>query len=136
MSNKIDLTLKEHNLRITEIRQEVLDSFVQHAQAFSHADLERLFLKKFDRVTLYRTLKTFLDTGIIHKVLDDHGTKYALCKTEACSHQHHQHNHVHFKCDVCGQTTCLDHVHVPEITLGFVAKEINFLAAGICNNCQ
>src|SRR3954468_7203906 len=90
--------LKDFSLRSTPSRQEILLLFLNKEYALSHGDIEREISNTLDRVTVYRTLKTFLDKGLIHKVLDDEGSlKYALCK-EACSLTDHHHNHVHFKC--------------------------------------
>lgn len=130
--------LKEHSLRHTSCREDILDVFIQKEYALSHADIEEKMSENFDRVTVYRTLKTFLDKGIIHKVLDDEGTtKYALCK-EKCSHTQHHHEHVHFKCVQCGQTNCLDNTQIPILHLpeGYNAIEINLLVQGICQECN
>jgi Fur family ferric uptake transcriptional regulator len=135
--NKPEQLLKDYDLRATPGRQEVLTIFLQHDYALSHSDIEKDLPVDADRVTLYRTLKTFLDKGIIHKVLDDQGgLKYALCDP-TCNHEKHNHNHVHFKCTICGQTTCLD-VHIPDVKLpkGFTPAETNLLMQGICGNCN
>lgn len=130
-------TLREFQLRQTGCREDVLDVFLKNLHALAHSDLEDALKEKFDRVTIYRTLKTFLEKGIIHKVLDDvGGTKYALCK-HACSHEEHNHDHVHFKCIECGLTNCLDHVHIPFFKLpdGYTRQEVNLLVQGVCPNC-
>ncbi len=129
--------LKEHNLRTTSCREEVLDFFLEKDAALSHSDLESRLTPSFDRVTLYRTLKTFLDAGLIHKVLDDEGgAKYALCKSHCTDHQH-QDNHVHFKCTNCGTTSCLDHVTIPSVHLpsGYQGTDVYLLVQGICRVC-
>ena len=73
--------LKQIDLRHTYTRENILNGFISKTIALSHADIESFLIDGFDRVTIYRTLKTFLDKGIIHKVLDDQGgIKYALCK--------------------------------------------------------
>jgi Fur family transcriptional regulator, ferric uptake regulator len=131
-------TLKEYALRHTGCREDILGVFYKNQYALSHSDLEVTLNDRFDRVTIYRTLKTFLDKGILHKVLDDvGGTKYALCKTDECSHEEHHHDHVHFKCTECGLTNCLDEVHIPSISLpqGYQRIEINMLVQGVCPNC-
>jgi Fur family ferric uptake transcriptional regulator len=137
MQTFIEHTLRKHRLRHTDCRAEVLEIFQKYTFALSHSDLESRLAGRFDRVTLYRTLKTFLEKGIIHKVLDDEGTpKYALCSHQ-CDDVVHHHNHVHFKCDTCGHTQCLDDVIIPAVTLpkGFEAKEFNLLIQGYCNTC-
>ncbi|WP_373514714.1 Fur family transcriptional regulator [Persicitalea sp.] len=136
MEATINDTLKEHNLRTTGCREEVLQTFLAREKALSHGDLEGSLKERFDRVTIYRTLKTFLEKGIIHKVLDDEGTRYALCK-ERCTEDNHHHDHVHFKCNACGETNCLENLHVPAVQLpaGYRAQEINLLIQGLCADC-
>lgn len=136
---KIKDMLKEHQLRHTDCREEVLGIFLEKEFALAHSDLERSLENSFDRVTLYRTLKSFLEKGIIHKVLDDEGTpKYALCNEQHCSEHAHQHEHVHFKCQQCGQTQCLDSVQIPALQLpsGFSVQETNLLIQGTCQKCN
>ena len=133
-----DEILKDFRLRTTTSRSAILDLFIHNDYALSYSDIEREVAAAFDRVTVYRTLKTFLDKGVVHKVLDDGGSlKYALCNDHCTSSGHH-HDHVHFKCTKCGQTNCLDDVEVPGIKLpnGFIAKEFNLLIQGICSKCQ
>jgi Fur family ferric uptake transcriptional regulator len=133
LSNRL---LQSFKLRSTPTRQEVLHLFLKKEYALSHGDIEKAIHNDLDRVTVYRTLKTFLDKGLIHKVLDDAGSlKYALCN-EACATGGHHHDHVHFKCDRCGQTHCLE-VEIPSISLpkGYRSHEINLLIQGICDRC-
>ena len=100
--------LKDFQLRLTSSRTDILRLFLDHGYALSYSDIEREVAKTHDRVTVYRTLKTFLDKGVVHKVLDTEGSlKYALCK-ENCTSAKHHHEHVHFKCTCCGQTNCLE----------------------------
>lgn len=131
-----DRLLKTFKMRSTPSRQEILHLFLRKDYALSHGDIEKEISNSLDRVTVYRTLKTFLDKGLIHKVLDDEGSlKYALCN-EACSVSGHHHDHVHFKCIKCGQTNCLDTV-IPDVKLprGYKAQEINVLIQGVCERC-
>jgi Fur family ferric uptake transcriptional regulator len=130
--------LKEFALRNTHCREDILQVFLNKNFALSHADIEEEMRDNFDRVTVYRTLKTFLEKGIIHKVLDDEGTtKYALCK-EACDHHEHHHEHVHFKCVECGLTNCLEDIQIPVLQLptGYSRLETNLLVQGICQVCN
>ena len=134
ISNRL---LKDFRLRTTQPRQEILHLFLKRDYALSHGDIEKEIDSTLDRVTVYRTLKTFLDKGLIHKVLDDEGSlKYALCN-DACSVAGHHHNHVHFKCTRCGQTNCLTNVEIPTVKLpkGYKAKEIDLLIQGVCEHC-
>ena len=93
--------LKTHKLRTTSSRAAILGIFFNQQHALSYSDIEKEVSASYDRVTVYRTLKSFLDKGVIHKVLDDSGTlKYALCN-DHCSTVEHHHDHVHFKCTKC-----------------------------------
>lgn len=130
--------LKDFDLRTTTSRSAILKLFIKKPFALSYSDIEKEVAETYDRVTVYRTLKTFLDKGVIHKVLDDEGgLKYALCN-ELCNNHDHHHEHVHFKCDACGQTLCLDEVNIPSVSLpdGYKLREINLLIQGRCNKCK
>lgn len=137
MTPMSETLLKGFKLRSTPNRQEILHLFLKKNHALSHGDIEKEIDNSLDRVTVYRTLKTFLDKGLIHKVLDDEGSlKYALCN-EACTTAEHHHDHVHFKCTKCGETQCLD-IDVPSIRLpkGYKANAVNLLIQGVCERCN
>lgn len=132
----VESILAEHKLRITQSRKAVLDSFLAHPHALSQPDLEKMLEDTCDRVTIYRILDSFLQNGILHKVPDNEGKqKYALCDT--CDHDHHHDEHLHFKCDTCGRTECLDEIPLPKIHLpeGYRLNEWNLLIQGYCKEC-
>ena len=129
--------LKKHKLRITDCRKDILNLFLENKYALSNALIEEHLSEYFDRVTIYRTLRTFLDKGLVHKVLDDSGSvKFALCM-DSCQSEHH-HDHVHFKCEVCGKTVCIEKVVIPMVALpaGFMPVEYNLLITGKCSVCN
>lgn len=129
--------LKDFKLKTTSCRSEVLEVLIKNGHALSHSEIEAHIDPTFDRVTVYRTLKTFLENGLVHKVLDDGGlSKYALCSE--CTKDDHHHEHVHFKCQDCGHTRCIDEIKVPTISLpvGYSITETNLLVMGICNHCN
>lgn len=137
MTDKVKDTLREHDLRNTSCREDVLAILTQNNAALSHGEIERELDNRFDRVTIYRTLKTFVDKGIIHKVLDEEGLRYAVCKDQCSGPQHH-HDHLHFKCTVCGLTNCIENITIPAIQLppGYRSIETNLLIQGICPLCN
>jgi Fur family transcriptional regulator, ferric uptake regulator len=135
--NQVSNILKKHNLRNTDSRVDILSLFLNNSKALSHSDLENSLPSNFDRVTIYRTLKSFVENGILHKVPDDSGNpRYALCNT--CTDHNHNHDHVHFKCEKCGNTTCIVNLNIPDFNLpkGYTTSEINILVQGICKNCN
>lgn len=130
--------LKRNQLSITDSRKKILELFQVNTGALAHADIEKKTGDLFDRVTIYRTLQTFVDKGIIHTIpTADNSVLYALCKDE-CTQGHHHDNHVHFICDNCNVTFCLDHVSSPHIILpnGFKEKRTDVVISGICNTCN
>ncbi|MET0243477.1 MAG: transcriptional repressor [Flavitalea sp.] len=137
MEIEIDHILKKNQLSVTGSRKKILELFLQSNGALAHADIEKKTGEKFDRVTVYRTLQSFLDKGIIHTIpTADNSIRYALCKDD-CSEGHHHDNHVHFVCSKCSNTICLDHVTVPTVKLpaGFKAQEVQMVVNGVCKTC-
>ena len=130
--------LRRNQLSVTDSRKSILDLFLHSNGALAHADIEKQTGEKFDRVTVYRTLQAFMEKGIIHTIpTSDNSIRYALCKDD-CTEGHHHDNHVHFLCNVCGRTTCLDSVTVPEVKLpkGFRPMDSQMIVSGICGQCQ
>ncbi|MEO8769783.1 MAG: Fur family transcriptional regulator [Ferruginibacter sp.] len=135
--NNLDI-LKKNGLSITEGRKKILELFLDNDGALAHADIERYTDAAFDRVTVYRTLQTFVDKGIIHQIpTTDNSILYALCKHKCEAGQHHD-EHVHFICNHCGKTICLDDVTVPSVKLpkGFKPTQAAMVVTGICSDCK
>lgn len=136
MNEKLDDRLEKRNVKPTAMRELVLKVFSEQKSAISLADLEKSF-ENADRATLYRTLKTFEENKLIHSIDDGSGSiKYALCK-ETCQCNPDD-LHIHFLCNVCHQTFCLDDIPIPAITLpaNFELETINMVVKGICSNCK
>lgn len=136
-SQAITDILKRNQLSVTDSRKKILDLFLTSNGALAHHDIEEKTGEKFDRVTVYRTLQTFVEKGIIHTIPTvDNSVLYALCKDE-CTTGHHHDNHVHFVCNNCNVTYCLDDVVTPEVKLPktFKPKVIEVVVSGVCGNC-
>src|SRR6266571_7562550 len=126
MEKRIDEILKRNQLSVTSGRRKILELFLLQGGALSHSDIEKKAGEKFDRVTVYRTLQAFLEKGLIHSIpTADNSIRYALCKDD-CSGGHHRDDHVHFICNTCGNTMCLEDVMIPPIKLpgGFVTGQV------------
>ena len=137
MEEVLDI-LKKNQLSVTAGRKKILELFLNSPGALAHADIEKNTDAAFDRVTVYRTLQTFVDKGIIHNIpTTDNSILYALCK-DNCEEGHHHDNHVHFICEKCGKTICLDDVTVPEVRLpkGFKPRHAEMVVNGICDDCR
>ncbi|HMK25133.1 MAG TPA: transcriptional repressor [Chitinophagaceae bacterium] len=138
MDNQVTTVLKRNSLSVTGSRTKILQLFLEQPGALAHGDIEKKAGERFDRVTVYRTLQTFVDKGIIHTIpTADNSIRYALCKDE-CSEGHHHDHHIHFVCDSCHNTYCLDDVVTPEIKLpkGYQASHVEVVVEGVCKNCK
>jgi len=134
----IDEILKKNQLSVTDGRKKILELFLSSDGALAHADIEKRTGENFDRVTVYRTLQTFVDKGIIHHIpTTDNSILYALCK-DNCEAGHHHDNHVHFVCAVCNKTICLEEVTVPQVKLpkGFTPNHSEMVVSGVCGDCK
>jgi Fur family transcriptional regulator, ferric uptake regulator len=134
----IEELLKKNQLSVTDGRKRILELFLNSEGALAHADIEEKTGETFDRVTVYRTLNTFVEKGIIHHIpTTDNSILYALCK-DNCEAGHHHDNHVHFICEVCNKTICLDEVTVPQVQLpkGFKPSHAEMVVNGVCGDCK
>ena len=138
MTIDIKNILKRNQLSVTASREKILTLFLEHNGALAHGDIEKKAGEKFDRVTVYRTLQTFVEKGIIHTIpTADNSIRYALCKDDCAAGHHHDH-HVHFVCNECHNTYCLDDVVTPEVRLpnGYSSEHIEVVVEGKCKNCK
>ncbi len=131
--------LSNHKLRKTDMRLSVLQVFLHTpGKAITQSDLDQ-HIDNADRITLYRTLKTFEENGIIHQAVDGTGTtKYALCNSHSCTAHKHTEKHAHFLCNDCGTTLCLDEAINPDIKApkGFEVEESYLVLKGRCKDCS
>ncbi|MBS1523594.1 MAG: transcriptional repressor [Bacteroidetes bacterium] len=136
MKLQVEQKLASKKINPTAMRILVLELLLQQNSAISLSDIEK-GLETADRITIYRTLKTFEQNGLIHSIEDGTGTpKYALCVEDCSTHEHYD-MHVHFYCNSCEETFCLPDHKIPDISLptGFSPAEMNLIVKGICENC-
>ncbi len=138
MEDQVIRILRKSHLSVTDSRRVILDIFLQAGNALAHHDIEAKTGEKYDRVTVYRTLQSFMEKGIIHTIpTADNSILYALCK-DNCEAGHHHDNHVHFICEVCNKMICLDEVTVPQVQLpkGFKPSHAEMVVNGVCGDCK
>lgn len=136
MEKGLERTLIEKNIQPTAMRLLILENLQKQAKAISLTDLE-LSLGRTDRVTLYRTIKTFEEQGLVHKIDNGSGiAKFALCQ-DNCEAGDHQDLHVHFHCTICKETFCLPQIKIPSIELpeSYKALETELIVKGRCSKC-
>jgi len=137
-ASELNDLLKKNQLSVTGSRKRILELFLVSEGALAHADIEKMTEEKFDRVTVYRTLQSFMEKGIIHTIpTAGNSIRYALCKQD-CTEGHHHDNHVHFFCTGCQKTICLDTVTIPNVKLpeGFTPTDRQMIVSGVCEDCR
>ncbi|PCH72381.1 MAG: Fur family transcriptional regulator [Flavobacteriaceae bacterium] len=127
--------LKDKKLSETPFRKEVLAIFKNYKTAIPMAVIER-DLKDYNRITLYRTIKIFLEKGLIHEIsMTGESANYALCLSD-CSATVHHHQHVHFKCTQCEMVSCVEVTAFPSLQLpDYKIEQLEIQASGICKSC-
>ncbi|GLB48181.1 Fur family transcriptional regulator [Neptunitalea lumnitzerae] len=132
---KEELFLKNKNIKPTAMRLLVLQYLFSCEEAVSLNQVEEA-LPNADKSTIFRSLKTFEEFGVVHSIREATLTKYALCKT--CTAEVHTDKHPHFHCNKCDSTICLSHILLPQIQLPehFKLQEQEYLIHGICDKCN
>lgn len=133
--NKYTVLLDEHDIKPTANRLIVLRTLDGAGRPMSLTELENK-IQTIDKSGIFRTLSLFREQHLVHVIEDGgDGVRYELC------HSHHDEIdddlHVHFYCEQCHQTYCLDHIPVPGIELpeGFIMSSVNYMVKGICPHC-
>ena len=97
-----------------------------------------------DRVTVYRTLNSLVESGIAHRVdPGDRVFRFSLTDHAKCSEHHHVHEHPHFVCDSCGKVQCLQGAEVviktqdedTARTARWRVKQQDVVLHGTCDAC-
>jgi Fur family ferric uptake transcriptional regulator len=129
--------LKTHGYRSTAQRAlilQVLEASQEHLTVAQIADaLEERYVP-LNRSTVYRTLETLLDIGMIKSSRMGRSTYYEFLHTGD--------NHHHLVCTNCHTTV---HVHGEDTdavltreaaAAGFEVSEIEILVSGLCRSCR
>jgi Fur family ferric uptake transcriptional regulator len=110
---------------------------LQHAdRPMCLADMEQRLLS-MDKSSIFRVLTLFLEHDAVHTFSDGRGiVHYELCGSSgACSHSD---GHLHFYCESCQQSFCLEDVALPDIELpyGYSPHSVSFVIKGECPSCR
>ncbi len=127
--------LRTKNLKATPNRVVVLETIAGNNAAMAYSKIQS-DLSQLDRVTLYRTLNSLVDNGLIHKVLvEENEAFYATCSSN-CSSEEHHHQHVHFRCTNCKEVTCVSSQPINQLEIpGYLVQNFEIQATGVCNLC-
>jgi len=128
--------LQSRALKATNHRLNLLNKMQEYKSAMPYSALQES-VKSMDRVTLYRTIESLKEQGIIHKAFQENNESYyAICGT-SCDKDHHNHDHIHFKCIECDTVTCEQTIQSTEISIpGNEIHKISIHIEGICKLCK
>ncbi len=128
--------IEEHGIRVTGNRLLVAKCLDRARRPLSLSELEDE-LETLDKSVIFRTLGAFKEKRLVHSIEDGgDGVRYELC------HSHHDDEdddtHVHFFCESCHRTFCLEEIHIPDVKLpeGYSKTTATFLIKGICPDCK
>ena len=148
----IEQLLRNKAVRPTPIRTGILSLLMQTKRAYAHADLERAFDFSLDRVSIYRSLLTLSEAGLIHKHIDAKGTcsyfyapldimpvdksadTVVLNQNEATNPT----GYPHFKCSNCETVVALPKLPPEYLALvrQYQLDNLRLLAEGTCDDCR
>lgn len=143
--------LAHAGVKATPNRVLVLSALMQACHPLSLKELEAE-LETLDKSSIFRCLTLMREKDLLH-CLEGHadGTRYEVC------HAHHAHGgscshdgsmghgiapdtdeHVHFICERCGRTICLEDLPVPDVALppAFLLHHREYTLRGLCPDCQ
>jgi Fur family ferric uptake transcriptional regulator len=134
-NSKARKILKVAKLYNTECRTAILDILLKAGNPLNHEQImKRLGKKCFDKVTIYRTLESFCEAGLVHKAFMQkrawHFESAQDCSESQC--------HPHFTCTNCGHTHCLTGTILPTLKSpykGFIIQRQQVRLEGLCPAC-
>jgi Fur family ferric uptake transcriptional regulator len=128
--------LESKGIRPTANRILVMKTLMCEQNPQSLSNLERKMVS-MDKSSIFRTLTLFLEHDVVHAFEDGRGVLcYELCEEKgACDHHD---GHIHFYCESCQRSFCMEDIHIPSFELpeGFYPHSISFVIKGECPDCR
>ncbi|MDN5213225.1 transcriptional repressor [Fulvivirgaceae bacterium BMA12] len=129
----VDL-LKQNAQRTTNRRVALLELLMSSPKAFALSEIEKQLSISIDRVTIYRTLYSYVAKGLVIKMVDHKGTcLYMFNHKDHCDISPHP----HLRCKECKKVICLPslpHEYLERLEK-YEIDEMYFLMEGTCSEC-
>ena len=124
--------LNRSGLTKTPCRVDVLNALTGSNTALSEQELRKKLTFDFDRTTVFRTIRSFVDAGIIHAISCGDIMRYAMNPGKRSA------QHAHFTCKKCGGVSCISSVHPGRYNMpkGFTSHGIALMINGVCDHCN
>lgn len=132
----IEIRLEKKGIKATANRITVYRALASVHVPVTLSMLEEA-LVTMDKSSIFRVLSLFLEHDVVHAFEDGRGVlNYELCTTDgACNMTD---GHLHFYCEACHHSYCLDTIKTPELVLpeGFTPHSLSFVVKGLCPHCR
>lgn len=128
--------LEHHGIKPTANRIVVVKALDGADRPLSLTELESS-IKTIDKSGVFRALTLFREHHLVHVIEDGgDGVRYELCHSHDETYDDDM--HVHFYCEQCRRTYCLDDIKIPPVQLpgGFLMNSVNYMVKGICPACR
>ena len=127
--------MQEHGVKPTANRILILKTLLQAGRPLSLTEIETA-LESVDKSIISRTLAAFREHHLLHTLSGEDYVRYEVC--HCADEEEDSDRHVHFHCEVCGQTFCLEDLPVPAVQLpdGFLVENVEYMAHGVCPACS
>lgn len=126
--------LKQYAQRLTDSRVVLLNLLMESPRAFALSEIESQLNVAMDRVTIYRTIQTFEEIGLVVRMVNRKGVCMYMFNHEA---HNEEEKHPHLRCRSCGKVVCLP--ALPKEYLNRLEKyeieEMYLLLEGLCSDC-
>ena len=127
--------LTAHDIRPTVNRILTVKALAAAGRPMSLSELEYKMLS-VDKSGIFRSLSLFREHHLVHVIEDGgDGVRYELCLSH--DDDSDEDVHVHFFCEQCHRTFCIDDVPVPPVSLpdGYKQTTVNYMVKGLCPEC-
>ena len=136
MKEDIAKHISGHGVKPTANRIMIASALAEAGRPMSMGELEDV-LETIDKSVISRTLSLFKEARLVHALEDgSECVRYEMCHSS--SEGRDEDAHVHFHCDLCGRTFCLEDIPVPEVPVpdGYLPRTANFIIKGVCPECS
>lgn len=133
---QIEGLLEQHGIKLTANRILIAKIMSTLDYPISMKELETMLLT-MDKSSIFRTLSLFKSHHLVHQMEDGNDiVRYELCYSH--SEEEDEDIHVHFYCEHCHRTFCLNEIPVPQVNLpvGYRQTAVNYMIKGICPDCS
>ena len=135
-SKDIISKLETKGIKPTANRILVMKALAEASTPLSLSNIEKLMVS-MDKSSIFRVLTLFLEHDVVHAFEDGRGIlNYELCEEDGkCDHHD---GHIHFYCESCQRSFCMEDIHIPsfELPAGFSPHSVSFVIKGECPECR